>query len=211
MRHLRRDYAAGALDETQVGDDPLALFIQWFDQAQSAASPDHDVNAMALATVDAAGLPDARIVLLKELLGDRFIFYTNTAGTKAQQLQAVPYAALVIHWPQLERQVRVRGPVERVPRAQAEAYFRQRPRGSQLGAAASRQSQALAGREELEQRLAALQQRYEEGDVPMPEDWGGYRVVAHSIEFWQGRPDRLHDRLLYTRQGDGWTRRRLSP
>lgn len=208
---MRRDYTAAALSEADAGDDPMALFARWFAEAREAAPVPHDVNAMTLATVDAEGRPDARIVLLKEVTGGDFIFYTNTAGVKAQQLAAVAHAALVMHWTHLDRQVRVRGSVERVPREQAERYFHQRPRGSQLGAAASRQSQPIADRTALERSLAHWQQRYPEGDVPMPDDWGGYRVVAQTLEFWQGRTHRLHDRLVYTRQGDGWHRQRLSP
>ncbi len=207
-----RDDATGRLDETDAGDDPAALFARWFEEAKITHSGAwYETNSMTLATVDAEGRPDARIVLLKEFADGSFVFYTNTASAKGEQLAANPRAALVFHWPHLERQVRIRGPVERVRREQAEAYFRSRPAGSRIGAAASDQSQPVADRGELENRAAALQQEYGEGEIPMPQTWGGYRVTAEEIEFWQGRADRLHDRLRYRRDKTGWTRQRLSP
>ncbi len=208
---MRRNYELDTLTESEAGDDPMALFACWFEQAkQTNRRAWFEANAMTLATVDQAGQPDARIVLLKEHDEDHFTFYTNTASTKGQQLAENDHAALVFYWAELERQVRVRGPVKRIPHEQAQAYFRGRPRGSQLGAAASKQSQPVADREMLESRLKALDQQHMKA-IPMPDDWGGYTLTVQAIEFWQGRPNRLHDRLLYTRDEDGWVRERLSP
>lgn len=166
---------------------------------------------MTLATAASDGTPSARVVLLKGLSENGFVFYTNYESPKGKELAANPKAALVFYWPELERQVRVAGRVERVSREQSAAYFHSRPRGSQLGAWASRQSEIIPGREPLEDRLRALQAEYP-GEVPLPPFWGGFRLLPRQIEFWQGRPNRLHDRLLYSLQQDGsWRRERLSP
>jgi pyridoxamine 5'-phosphate oxidase len=166
---------------------------------------------MTLATADAAGRPSARMVLLKGFDERGFVFYTNYGSRKAGELDANPAAALVFWWPPLQRQVRVEGNVERVSREESEAYFRTRPLGSQLGAWASAQSQVIAGRAELERRLEELTARYGDGDVPLPPFWGGYRIRPEVVEFWQNRPNRLHDRLRYRRTPTGWTIDRLSP
>jgi len=208
---LRLTYARESLSEADVGPDPIVQFKHWFDQALDAQLI--EPNAMALATVSPEGRPSARIVLLKEIDGSDFVFYTNYESRKGQDLAANPYAALVLYWAELERQVRIEGEVRKVSRAQSEAYFNTRPRGSQLGAWASRQSQVVGGKAELERKLAELEEQYQDSRlVPAPAFWGGFRVKPERIEFWQGRPDRLHDRLQYSLLADGsWRIDRLSP
>ncbi len=208
---MRARYTRGALLEADAAADPFEQFARWFEEAR--ASGTIEPNAMTLATVGADGHPAARIVLLKGYGADGFTFFTRYSSDKGQQLDAHPHAALVFWWPPLERQVRIEGRVERVSEEESDAYFQRRPRGSQLGAVASPQSRPIAGRDVLEDNLARLEARLDgDAPVPRPDDWGGYRVLASRIEFWQGRDDRLHDRLLYTRTpGDGWTRTRLAP
>lgn len=207
---LRRDYTLAGLDESQAHPDPIQQFRQWFDQAVAANLP--EPNAMTLATATPDGIPNARIVLLKDLDDRGFVFYTNYHSQKGQELAANPRAALVFLWTELERQVRVGGTVERVSADESDAYFQIRPLGSRLGAWASAQSQVIADRAQLEQQLITVTNTYADGHVPRPPHWGGYRVLPTAIEFWQGRPNRLHDRLLYSRQADGsWTISRLSP
>jgi pyridoxamine 5'-phosphate oxidase len=207
---LRQEYRLKALREDEVATDPLTQFTRWFDEALAAQVP--EPNAMTLATVAPDGRPAARIVLLKGFDAEGFDFYTNTESRKGRELAATPYAALVFWWPLLERQVRIEGAVVPVPEALADAYFQTRPRESQLGAWASPQSQTLDDRAVLEQRLADVTARYEGQAVPRPPRWGGYRVVPTCIEFWQGRPGRLHDRLCFQRQDDGpWSLERLAP
>lgn len=206
---LRREYTREGLHETTVLDDPIAQFRRWFEDALAANHV--DANAMTLATVDAAGKPAARIVLLKGFDASGFTFFTNYESRKAQDLMAHPHAALVFWWHKLERQVRIEGTVERVPDDESEAYFQSRPRGSRLGAWASPQSQPIAGRETLEEALDAVTARFEDQEIPRPPHWGGYRVRPTSIEFWQGRPSRLHDRLVYEKTEKGWTLQRLAP
>jgi pyridoxamine 5'-phosphate oxidase len=166
---------------------------------------------MTLATADAEGRVSARMVLLKGYGPEGFVFYSNYASRKAAQLAVNPHAALVFYWAQLERQVRVEGTVEKLPREASETYFRSRPRGSQLGAWASPQSQPLRDRQELLRRAAAAEDRFAGREVPLPDHWGGYRLWASALELWQGRPDRLHDRFRYDREGDGWRLERLAP
>lgn len=210
IAQLRQEYSQQVLRETDVAADPIQQFSAWFQQAVAAQVP--QPNAMTLATVSPAGLPSARIVLLNGLDERGFIFYTHYRSRKGQELAANPDAALVFLWHELERQVRIEGQVERVAAAVSDAYFQSRPRGSQLGAWASSQSQPIASREVLEAQLQAVSQQYADRPVPRPPDWGGYRVCPHTIEFWQGRPNRLHDRLRY-RQVDPptWLLERLSP
>ncbi len=209
---LRRNYALGALDEAAVAPDPIAQFSRWFDEALHAAIT--EPNAMTVATATRAGVPSARIVLLKGFDARGFAFYTNYESAKGRELAENPVAALVFHWAELQRQVRVTGAVERVPHDESDAYFQSRPRGSRLGAWASAQSAVLAGRAPLEERMAALEMEYADAGaaIPLPPFWGGYRVAPAAVEFWQGRPSRLHDRIRYTRgPGDAWRIERLSP
>lgn len=189
--------------------DPFQLFDEWMQEA-SAQEP-NDANAMSLASVDADGQPTVRIVLLKGIDGDGFVFYTNLESDKGRQLLAQPRAGLNFHWKSLERQVRIDGRVEQVSDGEADAYFATRPRGSQVGAWASDQSRPLEDRRTLEQRVADSEARFEGGAVPRPPHWSGFRVVPARIEFWQGMPYRLHDRLVYSRDADGWTTQRLYP
>lgn len=191
--------------------DPFGLFAAWFAEAKAAEI--NDPEAMALATVDPSGLPDVRMVLLKDADARGFVFYTNDESAKGAELSSMPKAALVLHWKSLRRQVRVRGPVERVSAAEADAYFASRSRPSQLGAWASEQSRPLDARATFEARYAAIEKRFDGKDVPRPAHWGGYRIVPVQIEFWMDRPYRLHDRIRFTRESAGaaWQKMRLYP
>ncbi|MGI8857594.1 MAG: pyridoxamine 5'-phosphate oxidase [Thermomicrobiales bacterium] len=207
---LRRDYALMSLSESDVDADPIVQFTRWFEQA--LAGEITEPNAMTVATATRDGVPSARMVLLKGFDARGFVFYTNYESQKGRELAENPVAALVFHWVELHRQVRVTGAVERVSADESDAYFQSRPRGSRLGAWVSRQSSVLNGRDELETRLAALTDEYGEGDIPLPPYWGGYRVIPAAMEFWQGRTSRLHDRLRYRHQPNGaWLIDRLSP
>jgi pyridoxamine 5'-phosphate oxidase len=207
---LRREYSTQGLTETDAGNDPFALFSRWFDEAISVEL--NDPNAMTLATATPDGVPSARIVLFKGLDKDGFTFFTNYDSRKGREMNANPRVALVFFWKQLERQVRIEGTIEIVADAESDAYFSTRPLGSRLGAWASQQSNVIPNREFLEAQHAELMAKYPDGNVPRPPNWGGYRVLPTSIEFWQGRPSRLHDRILFTRRVDGsWDRVRLSP
>lgn len=209
IAHLRRDHGVTPLEIDDLDADPILQFGRWMEEAltEGLLLP----NTMTLATASAEGRPSARMVLLKGFDHRGFVFYTNYESRKSRELSENPAAALVFYWSRLERQVRVEGRVERVAEDESDAYFASRPLESRLGAWASRQSEPLAARRELEERLAELEREHAGGDVPRPPHWGGWLVVPSAIEFWQGRPNRLHDRFRYTREGDGWNRARLYP
>lgn len=204
------DYTGHPLDPASCDPDPISAFRAWFAEAVAANLP--TVNAMTLATIDDRGRPAARIVLLKEVDDAGFVFYTNYESRKGHDLAAHPYAALVMFWEPMHRQVRVEGKVEKVTEAESDAYFAIRPRGSQLGAIASPQSRPIASRTILEERVTALELTISDAVPPRPPHWGGYRVIPESVELWQGQPSRLHDRVRYHRAAGGeWTRERLAP
>jgi pyridoxamine 5'-phosphate oxidase len=206
---LRREYARARLDEKDVSPDPFAEFARWFAEAQAAEAV--EANAMVLATATPDGRPSARMVLLKGFDHQGFVFFTDYRSRKAQELEANPRAALGVHWSELERQVRIEGTVTRTSVEESEAYYRTRPLGSRLGAWVSQQSRVIASREELEAGLREVERRFSETEVPLPPDWGGYRVSPECFEFWQGRESRLHDRIRYLREGERWRIERLSP
>lgn len=201
--------AAQGLPPQADDADPLALFGAWYRAAEGAGLilPE----AVALATADASGAPSVRMVLLKNLSEGGFVFFTNYESRKARELDENPRASLCFHWAAAERQVRISGPVERISEEESLAYFRSRPRGSRLGAWASRQSRPLERREELEGRVAEVEERFGADEVPLPPFWGGYRLRPEAMEFWQGQASRLHDRLVFRRDGDRWTTTRLHP
>ena len=209
LEQLRRNYSSQSLDERSVLADPLQQFNRWFDEALAAEVP--EPNAMTLATAMVDYKPSARIVLLKGVHNGGFVFYTNYMSRKGKELLWNPYAALLFMWHQLERQVRVEGRVEKISRTESEKYFKTRPRGSQLGAVVSKQSNVIENREVLEQKLKQLEQQYDGRDIELPDYWGGYIVRPQRMEFWQGRPNRLHDRIQYTLDDNVWVIERLSP
>ena len=199
----------GRLLESEADLDPIRQFAAWW--AEVLVSDQPQPEAMALATADAQGRPSVRMVLLKGADEQGFVFYTNHGSRKGRELEANPSAALVLYWVALHRQVRARGLVTRLSTAESEAYFRSRPRGAQLSAAASPQSEVVPDREWLERRVSELETRFDGREVPLPEDWGGWRLAPDEVEFWQGDPNRLHDRLRYRRGEDGWVIERLAP
>ncbi|WP_129674772.1 pyridoxamine 5'-phosphate oxidase [Candidatus Chloroploca sp. Khr17] len=209
MQELRKEYTLRGLAEHEVAADPITQFQRWFDDA--IASGLREPNAMTLATVDRDGRPSARIVLMKSFDQAGFTFFTNYASRKAQALDASGLAALIFYWTDLERQIRIEGTVTRLDSAASDAYFAERPLAARLGAWASSQSQVVADRAELEARFNAVAQQFHTQDPPRPSFWGGYRVTPDRLEFWQGRPSRLHDRILYQRIAQGWQIVRLAP
>jgi pyridoxamine 5'-phosphate oxidase len=212
LAELREEYSRAGLTEADLAPDPVTMFRRWMAEALEAGL--HEPNAMVVSTATAAGRPSSRMVLLKGHDENGFVFFTNTGSRKGEELAANPACALLFPWHPLERQVRVDGAAVPLSRDEVAAYFATRPRGSQLGAWASHQSRPVAGREELAAAYDAAERRFPESDgveVPVPEEWGGYLVVPEAVEFWQGRPGRMHDRLVYRRRGDDWDVVRLAP
>ena len=209
IAHLRKDYQLASLSENDVADDPFTQFATWFEQAMKAEVP--ELNAMSLSTVNGEGKPSSRIVLIKEFDQRGFSWFTNYDSRKGQELEQNPHAALLFFWSALERQVRIEGKIEKISVQENDTYFHSRPIGSRQSALASAQSQVIASREALEQKLAEVIHQYGE-TPPRPEHWGGYRLVPNLVEFWQGRSSRLHDRIVYHRLEDGsWEIQRLQP
>lgn len=206
---MRRDFESDGLDREDLDEDPVKQFESWFQNARDAGIL--EPNAMSLATTGADLQPDVRTVLLKYFDQQGFVFYTNYGSRKAQELGANPRAALLFPWLGLNRQVIIQGQVEKVSTGESLGYFASRPRGSQIGAWVSEQSRAITSRGLLEQKVAEIRRRFGEGQIPLPDFWGGYRVTPTRIEFWQGRPSRLHDRFEYLKDGDGWHIQRLQP
>ena len=210
LEDLREDYNRDQLTMEDTDSDPLVQFQRWFSVAQQSTVK--EPNAMTLATVGADGRPKARIVLLKQVDDDGFVFFTNYDSQKGQDLAVNPHASLVFFWNVLQRQVRVEGKVEKIDLEESKNYFQSRPKGSQIGATISPQSQVIPDREGLKEAVAALEEQYAGTDkLPLPDNWGGYRLIPDNVEFWQGRSSRLHDRIRYRLEGDAWLRERLAP
>jgi len=209
LARVRREYTRHSLSESDVDSNPFVQFKRWYDEAVRAQVP--DANAMALATATADGKPSARMVLLRGFDARGFVFFTNYEGRKSSELLANPRAALLFYWNELERQVRLEGTVEKTSRQESEDYFKTRPLESRLGAWASRQSEVIPGRSDLEQKIGDLKERYAGREVPVPPFWGGFRLQPEVFEFWQGRENRLHDRIRFSLQGGVWVIERLSP
>jgi len=209
LQKLRVEYNELGLDEKQAHPDAMCQFERWFKDALKSGEP--EPNALVLSTASKRGIPSGRVVLLKDLKDRRFVFFTNYDSQKGHELSENPKAAMTFFWPSLQRQVRITGTVKRCSRAESDAYFSVRPRGAQLGASISPQSQAIASREELLELLVAAQKNLKGQIIKRPKHWGGYYLLAEKIEFWQGRGNRLHDRLLYAHKGRGWSIKRLAP
>ena len=207
---IRKNYAMESLTEASVAKDPINQFKVWIEETLSAEA--NEPTAMVLSTVNKSGRPSARVVLLKDVTTDGFMFFTNYESRKGHDLQENPFASLTFFWPELERQVRVEGQIEKVPAEVSDAYFHSRPIGSQIGAWASPQSRQIESREELEKADAAYTSKFADQPViPRPEHWGGFILIPDQVEFWQGRPNRLHDRIVYERQENNWHLKRLAP
>jgi pyridoxamine 5'-phosphate oxidase len=210
LQNLRQDYSAATLTEKEVKQDPINQFDKWFNDAVKANV--HEPNAMTLATATTNGHPSARIVLLKGFNKEGFMFYTNYLSRKGKEMAKNPLVSVVFFWPELERQVRIEGIIEKLSREQSEEYFHSRPKASQLGAVVSAQSQEIVGRKVLEEKMAELEKEYEDKEVPKPSYWGGYIIKPRLVEFWQGRRSRLHDRIVYKKiDNKNWKIVRLAP
>ena len=209
LAEFRREYSDRGLQREELNPDPVAQFAAWFQQANELAV--HEPNAMTLATVDATGMPYQRAVLLKYYDHDGFVFFTNYSSRKARQIADNPLVSLLFPWITLERQVIIQGRAEKISTAESLRYFSSRPRESQIGAWVSNQSEVITSRKFLLQKLAEIRAKFQQGEIPLPSFWGGYRVVPATIEFWQGGPARLHDRFLYRRQDNTWQIERLAP
>jgi pyridoxamine 5'-phosphate oxidase len=206
---LRKEYTLGGIRRKDLDPDPIRQFQKWFQQAVEVVP---EANAMVLATADREGKPSVRVILLKGIDERGFSFFTNYQSRKSRELAENPHAAIAFYWAALERQVSITGAVSRLSRQESEEYFKSRPRGNRLGAWASKQSQVIANRAELEERMKAVETRFPGDDIPIPDNWGGYLLVPSAIDFWQGRPNRLHDRFCYTKEASGhWRLDRLSP
>ena len=208
--HLRKNYEANVLDETILPNSPTDLFNQWFDEVTQSGGV-AEVNAMTLSTIDGSGAIKGRIVLLKELSAEGFVFYTNYNSDKSKAFFANPKVSLSFFWPNLERQVIISGTAQKVAPEVSDAYFASRPKGSQIGAHVSPQSDVIASREALEARQETLEKQFEGKDIPRPSHWGGIAVTPFEMEFWQGRPNRLHDRIVYLKSDDTWSKQRKAP
>jgi pyridoxamine 5'-phosphate oxidase len=206
---IRKEYMRESLSESDVYADPFLQFTKWWKEAEEADID--ELNAMTLATAGKDGIPKARIVLLKDYSDRGFVFFTNYMSHKGQEMHENAYASLLFFWKELERQVRIVGSVEKVEPAESDEYFHSRPEGSRIGAWCSPQSEVIHGRHIIEQNVARYTEEFKSGDIPRPSHWGGYRVAPLSIEFWQGRPSRLHDRILYTKKEGDWIIQRLAP
>jgi pyridoxamine 5'-phosphate oxidase len=206
---LRKEYRNGTLDESSVQENPVKQFEKWFEEA--CASKLNEPNAMVISTVGLDGRPSSRVVLLKSFDAQGFVFFTNYESRKGRELEQNPFASLLFFWPELERQVRIEGHAERISRAESMAYYFSRPVNSRLGAWASMQSAVIDSRRLLEKKWEEMKARFEGKEIPLPDFWGGYRIVPDAFEFWQGRESRLHDRIAYKKSENGWTIARLSP
>jgi pyridoxamine 5'-phosphate oxidase len=209
IQQIRQEYTRNSLDESEVDANPINQFSVWFDEALKSEVV--EPNAFTLATVDAENKPHARIVLLKGFDEQGFVFYTNQASDKGAEIESNPNVSACFFWIELERQVRIRGVAEKLPREESEAYFKTRPYMSQIGALASNQSEKVENRDYLDKKFQQLKEKYGEGEVPMPDTWGGYRITPDYFEFWQGRRSRLHDRIVYEQDNKSWDIKRLSP
>ncbi|MDX1681376.1 MAG: pyridoxamine 5'-phosphate oxidase [Akkermansiaceae bacterium] len=209
LAHFRKEYSEKGLHRADLKAEPVSQFAEWFEQAVELKL--HEPNAVSLATVDENGMPFQRTVLLKYFDESGFVFFTNYQSRKARQMEANPKVSMLAPWITLERQVIIQGSVEKVSTAESLKYFSSRPRDSQLGAWVSNQSEVISSRKLLKQKLQEIKDKFKGGEIPLPSFWGGYRVVPEMIEFWQGGPARLHDRFLYSRDGEGWKIERLSP
>lgn len=206
----RKSYERNSLTIDESAQDPFDQFKKWFKEVEESQGVD-EVNAMTLATIGKDGFPKSRVVLLKEYDKEGFIFYTNYNSEKGEAIEVNPNVCISFFWPNLERQVIIKGKAEKVPQEQSVEYFQSRPKGSQLGAIASPQSKVISGREFLSDRLSDLEEKYRDKTVPKPENWGGFRVIPLEFEFWQGRPNRLHDRVHYYVEANSWKRETLAP